>query len=104
MFLVGTMIFLSISVTFCLFRAILGPRLADRVICVNLVGTKTIIIIAILTFYLKQSALIDIAMVYAMISFLATVVLSKVYLMPHHNLTPLEQAEIDVENEEVDAP
>ena len=76
--------FLSVTIFFCLFRGVLGPRFTDRVVSVNIIGTKTIIMIALLSFLLEESALVDIAMVYALISFLAVVVLSKCYLLPHH--------------------
>jgi Multisubunit Na+/H+ antiporter, MnhF subunit len=76
--------FLSVSILFCLLRGILGPNFTDRVISVNLISSKTIIMIAILSFLLEESGLVDIAMVYALISFVAVVVLSKCYLRPHH--------------------
>ena len=76
--------FLSVSILFCLVRGVLGPRFTDRMVSVNLVGSKTIIMIAILSFLLEESGLVDIAMVYALISFVAVVVLSKCYLRLHH--------------------
>jgi len=76
--------FLSVSIFFCLLRSVIGPRFTDRVVSINLIGSKTIIMISILSFLLEESALVDIAMVYALISFLAVVVLSKCYLLPHH--------------------
>lgn len=80
----GAVFFLSASIFFCLLRGVLGPRFTDRVVSVNIIGTKTIIMIAALSFLLHETGLVDIAIVYAMISFLAVVVLSKCYLLPHH--------------------
>lgn len=60
-------------------RAIKGPKITDRIVAVNMIGTLTIIIICILAVYLKESYLVDVGLVYAMISFLAVVVLCKVY-------------------------
>ncbi|BBF43344.1 Na(+) H(+) antiporter subunit F [Lachnospiraceae bacterium KM106-2] len=77
--LAGSIIALSILICFCLVRAIIGPRIADRIVAVNMIGTLTIIIICMLAIYLKESYLVDVALVYAMISFLAVVVLCKVY-------------------------
>ena len=76
--------FLAVSILFCLLRGILGPRFTDRVVSINLIGSKTIIMIAMLSFLLDESGLVDVAMVYALISFLAVVVLSKCYLLPYH--------------------
>lgn len=63
----------------CLFRCIRGPRVSDRVLAVNMVGTLTIIMVSGFVVLLGEGYLADIALVYAMISFLAVVVLSKVY-------------------------
>ncbi len=64
----------------CLIRALKGPEISDRVICVNMIGTLVIMIIAVLTVFLGEAWLADIAAVYAMISFLAVVVLTKIYI------------------------
>lgn len=70
---------LVILALFCLVRCILGPRISDRVLAVNMVGTLTIIMVAVFTVALSEGYLADIALIYAMISFLSVVVLSKVY-------------------------
>ena len=45
-FLLVCMIVLGALIMLCLLRAILGPRLADRVVAVNMIGTMTITEIA----------------------------------------------------------
>jgi len=64
----------------CLIRAIRGPRIADRVIAVNMMGTLIVITICILSFLMDEGYLADIAMIYTMLSFLAVVLLTKVYM------------------------
>ena len=73
------MIVLAIALLFCLFRAILGPRFTDRLIAVNLMGTKVIILICVVAMYIGEQYVVDVALIYALISFLAVVVLSDVY-------------------------
>lgn len=73
-------IILSILLLACLLRAIIGPRVADRIVAVNMMGTIVMVTIGVLTFMMNESFLLDICLVYAMISFLAVVVLSKVYI------------------------
>lgn len=73
------LIFLAILLIFCLIRAIKGPTISDRVVAVNMMGTIVMVIIAMLALYMKESYLLDICLIYAMISFLAVVVLTKVY-------------------------
>ena len=65
---------------FCLIRSIIGPTVTDRIVAVNMVGTNTIAIIAVLAVKLGESYLSDIGLIYAMISFLAVVLLTKVYM------------------------
>ena len=52
---------------------------ADRLMAVNMMGTMVMVIISILALYLQEGYLVDICLIYAMISFLAVVVLTKVY-------------------------
>ena len=73
------LIFLAVLLILCLIRAIKGPTIADRVVAVNMMGTMVMVIIAMLAVYMKESYLLDICLIYAMISFLAVVVLTKVY-------------------------
>lgn len=64
----------------CLVRCIKGPRISDRVLAVNMIGTLTIAMVVVFVVLLGEGSLVDIALVYAMISFLAVILLSKVYL------------------------
>ena len=77
---IGGLIFLAIILFACLVRAIMGPRVADRVIAVNMMGTVVMVMISILALLLKEGYLMDICLIYACISFLAVVVITKVYL------------------------
>lgn len=72
-------IIFALLICCCLYRVIRGPRTADRIVGVNMIGTMTIMIIAILSALLGESYLLDVCLIYAMISFLAVVVLIKVY-------------------------
>ncbi len=71
---------LAVSLFFSLARSIKGPRIADRIVAVNMVGTQITIIIAVLTLMLDEGYLADVALIYTMLSFLAVVLLTKVYL------------------------
>lgn len=76
-FIAGSAIFLSLTAFFCMVRAIRGPENADRIIAINVVCTKIILIITFVSFLLEESFFIDVAMTYAMISFLASIIISK---------------------------
>ena len=77
--LYGTLGVLTLLALACLVRCIMGPRISDRVLAINQTGTITVIMVALTVLLLGEGYLADIAMVYAMLSFLAVIVLSKVY-------------------------
>ena len=72
--------FLAIMLVLCLIRSISGPKIADRIVAVNMMGTMVMVIIVVLSLLLNEGYLVDICIIYAMISFLAVVVLTKVYM------------------------
>lgn len=77
--LTGAVIVLAVLIIFSIIRSVLGPGIADRIIAVNMTGTMIIIIIAVLSVYLDENYLVDVCLIYAMLSFLGVVVLCKVY-------------------------
>lgn len=79
----------------CFARAVKGPRLADRIVAINMMGTQVIVIICILALMLKQGYLADVAIIYAMISFLSVVVLCKIYLGVYWSRKEREEGEKD---------
>ena len=76
---VAVMAVLAVRSILCLIRCIRGPRISDRVLAVNKIGTLTIGMVAVLVLALGEGYLADVALVYAMISFLAVVVLCTGY-------------------------
>lgn len=72
--------FLAVTIFFCFLRGVLGPRFTDRIAAVNMIGTKTIVLISVLAVLKEESYLVDICLIYALISFLSVAVLSKTYL------------------------
>ena len=75
--LISAAIFLSITIFACLLRAILGPRFTDRIIAANIIGTKTIALISIMSLLVGENYLVDICLIYAIISFMSVVVLAR---------------------------
>ncbi len=67
--------FLAILVTMglALARALTGPTTYDRIAAVNMFGTKTVLLIAVLAFYSGRTDLLDISLVYALINFIGVV-------------------------------
>lgn len=69
--------FLGVTTLLCLIRVIVGPTLGDRIIGINVIGTKTIVLIAIIAALLKESFFIDVVLVYALISFIGSFVIAR---------------------------
>ena len=75
--LAGCAAFLLLSIFLCLFRAVLGPRPMDRLIASNVVGTKAVILLAVLALLTGADYLADVCLACAAISFVATVALTR---------------------------
>ena len=69
----------AVLLLLCLIRAMVGPRIADRLVAVNMITTMVTVMITILAVLKGEGYLVDICLIYAMISFLAVVVLSRIY-------------------------
>lgn len=77
---ITVLIILAVMLFACLIRAVKGPRVADRIVAINMMGTMVMVMIATLSLYLKEGFLIDICLIYALVSFLAVIVITKVYM------------------------
>lgn len=77
---IGVLIILALMLFVCLIRAVKGPRVADRLVAVNMMGTMVMVMIAVLALLLKEGFLVDICLIYALVSFLAVIVFAKVYI------------------------
>ena len=88
--LIGVLLLLTAGLFFSLLRAIRGPRMADRILGINMTGSLTTAAIGVLAVFLDQSWLLDVCLIYCMISFLAVAVLAKISIASHQ-----EQEEFD---------
>ena len=75
----GILTVLALLLVLCLTRAVIGPRIADRLVAVNMMGTLVMVSIALLAVIKNEGYLVDICLIYASISFLAVVVLTRIY-------------------------
>lgn len=75
--LIFSTVFLSLTIILCTIRAVKGPGPADRLIAINVIGTKTVVLMSIISYILKESYFLDVVLVYALISFIASIVISK---------------------------
>jgi len=71
MFIV-TALAILVAMALAMTRALLGPTVYDRVLAVNMFGTKTVLIIAVLGFLTGRPDFLDLALLYALINFIGT--------------------------------
>ena len=75
--LVITALAIIATMGLALARALMGPTVFDRIVAVNVFGTKTVLLIALIVYITGHEDLIDVALVYALINFIAIVTVLK---------------------------
>ena len=68
---------LLVAMTLAMCRALLGPTAYDRVLALNSVGTKTVVLLAVLGFLNGRPDFLDLALAYALINFIGTIAVLK---------------------------
>ena len=93
-------ILLLVLILAMLIRAIIGPEITDRLLSINMIGTMVICCIAILSRMLGESFLVDVALIYAMISFISVLILSTIYIPNQRKRSPFgKEAEKELKTE-----
>ena len=80
-----TLIFLAVLIGIMLIRSIRGPQLTDRLLAVNMICTMVVAAILILCVLLREQYLVDVALIYALISFVAVLLFASVYIRRHEH-------------------
>lgn len=78
MFLAVTVAIL-VTMALAVVRGLMGPTVYDRILAVNMVGTKTVLLIAVIAVAIGRSDFLDVALVYALINFIGTLAVLKVF-------------------------
>jgi len=73
MMLAGAALAVLAVMALVLIRALRGPTVYDRILAVNIFGTKTVLLIALMAFISERHDLLDIALGYALINFIGTI-------------------------------
>ena len=59
-----------VTMGLALARAVIGPTVYDRVLAVNMLGTKTVLLVAVIAFLFGRPDFLDLALAYALINFI----------------------------------
>ena len=68
-----------VSIALALARAIIGPTSYDRILSVNAIGTKTVLLIGVMGFLGGRPDFLDLALVYALVNFIGTLAVLKYF-------------------------
>ena len=96
--LIVVSIAILITMGLAIARAIAGPTVYDRIAAVNLFGTKTVLLIAILSFVSGRTDLLDIALVYALINFIGVIAVLKLVTSGNFHSSSVDE----IKNEETE--
>ncbi len=80
-FFLGVALTLCFFILLCLYRAVWGPTVFDRVIGAGFVGTKTAILLLLIGFiYRRIDMFVDLALVYSILNFISTLIVSRYFI------------------------
>lgn len=72
---VATAVAILITMILALIRAMLGPTIFDRVLALNMFGTKTVLLICVVGFLTDRTDFLDLALLYSLMNFIGMVAL-----------------------------
>lgn len=73
--LMVTSIAVLVTMTLALIRATIGPTVFDRVLALNMFGTKTVLLISVISFITGRTDFLDLALLYSLMNFIGMVTL-----------------------------
>jgi multicomponent Na+:H+ antiporter subunit F len=69
----AAMVAILVTMGLALGRAAAGPTVFDRIMALNMFGTKTVLLIAVIAFLTGRHGFLDIALVYALMNFIGVI-------------------------------
>jgi multicomponent Na+:H+ antiporter subunit F len=78
----GAFLAIAVTMVLALVRALKGPSLYDRVLAVNMFGTKTVLFLSLLAFTVGRPDYLDLALAYALINFIGVLAVLEFFRQP----------------------
>lgn len=75
--LLGAAVAVVVLATATLYRVAVGPTVQDRVVAVNVIGTSSVIVIALIAGGLNRPEYLTIAIVYALLNFVLSLAVAR---------------------------
>lgn len=80
--ILAAIVALLVTMLLALVRAFLGPGRYDRILAINMFGTKTVLFIALVGFFFDRPEFLDVAILYALVNFVAVIAILR---LTHHD-------------------
>ena len=94
-FMLASAFLIIISMALMLGRLLGGPTLYDRLMAVNSFGTKTVLFLCIFCFIIDRPDGVDIALLYALMNFIATIAVLKFFNYQALDVTLTQADEVE---------
>ena len=101
MFLAASIAIL-VTMVLALARALIGPTVYDRILAVNMFGTKTVLLFSVVAFLYGRPDFLDLALAYALINFIG--VLAVLQFFENRQQHDVNQAANQEASSNVDKP
>ena len=79
--LIVTAVAILITMSLAMVRAMAGPTVFDRVLALNMFGTKTVLLICVVCFTIGRTDFLDLALLYSLMNFIGMVALLRFCLL-----------------------
>ena len=87
-----TMVAVLVTMALALARAALGPTVFDRILALNMIGTKTVLLIAVIGFLTERPDFMDLALLYALMNFIGVIAVLRFLKFGHFGDAEVEQS------------
>ena len=77
-----------LTMALALTRATLGPTVFDRILAINMFGTKTVLLIAVLGFLTGRPDFLDLGLLYVLLNFIGVVAVLRLFTYRHFGASP----------------
>jgi multicomponent Na+:H+ antiporter subunit F len=71
--LIAVALSVLVTLTFAFMRSRLGPTVFDRIVALNMFGTKTVLLICIIAFWSDRTDFLDLALIFSLMNFIGMV-------------------------------
>lgn len=92
----GIAILIAMALGLC--RALLGPSVFDRILAVNMFGTKAVLLVSVFAYFSGRPDFLDIALLYSLLNFVGVIAALKLvergkhFANPHNHPNQTERA------------